>query len=214
MDVATVPVGGSSLGALLSCFGLTAGFVGSLYIWLQPLAADRDQPSVIKRRFLSVFLVCIASFLYLWLLSSKRSDVLAVLHSMGVRWSGLEAAAVIPLVLTMVLFAGPLYYEWLTMVERRSYFKALGALVSLLEEKSTSLIFWRNCIVGPFTEEWVFRACMCPLLLSGGFSFTQIVILCPCFFGAAHLHHITQHMHKQGTELKSAWAEVRYVPTQ
>jgi len=67
-------------------------------------------------------------------------------HSRGA-WGARLKAAVIPLVLTMVLFAGPLYYEWLTMVERRSYFKALGALVSLLEEKSTSLIFWRNCIV-------------------------------------------------------------------
>jgi hypothetical protein len=36
---------------------------------------------------------------------------------------------------------------------------------------------------GPFTEEWVFRSCMCPLLICGGFSWTQTIFLSPFFFG-------------------------------
>jgi hypothetical protein len=38
------------------------------------------------------------------------------------------------------------------------------------------------CAQGPFTEEWVFRSCMCPLLICGGFSWTQTIFLSPFFF--------------------------------
>jgi prenyl protein peptidase len=52
----------------------------------------------------------------------------------------------------------------------------------------------RNLVVGPVTEELVFRACMCPVLLAGGFSPTTTIIIVPFFFGIAHLHHIMQHI--------------------
>jgi hypothetical protein len=103
---------------------------------------------------------------------------------MGVRTAGIVQASVIPLVLTMILFAGPLamsyYDEWLFHFQRGT----IGQyLLDQLKAEVTSLIFWRNYIVGPLTEEWVFRSCMCPLLICGGFSWTQTIFLSPFFFG-------------------------------
>lgn len=52
------------------------------------------------------------------------------------------------------------------------------------------LLIGRNLVVAPFTEEWVFRACVCALLLQGGFSHAAVVLLSPLLFGVAHLHHL------------------------
>ena len=42
----------------------------------------------------------------------------------------------------------------------------------------------RNLLVGPLAEEWVFRACMCPLLFGAGFSDGGSVFLSAVIFGA------------------------------
>jgi len=52
------------------------------------------------------------------------------------------------------------------------------------------LIGLRNYIVGPVTEEWIFRSCMCPLMIAAGFTTTQTILGCPLFFSFAHVHHI------------------------
>ncbi|WFD20424.1 CAAX prenyl protease [Malassezia caprae] len=53
------------------------------------------------------------------------------------------------------------------------------------------LFFWRNYVIGPATEELVFRSCivatmsaLCPTM-----SRTKVMLVAPVFFGAAHLHH-------------------------
>lgn len=49
----------------------------------------------------------------------------------------------------------------------------------------------------PFTEELVFRACMIPLLLCGGFKMSTIIFLSPVFFSLAHLNHLFE-LQQQG----------------
>nr|KJB62142.1 hypothetical protein B456_009G404000 [Gossypium raimondii] len=44
----------------------------------------------------------------------------------------------------------------------------------------------------PVTEELVFRACMIPLLLCGGFKAYNAIFLCPTFFSLAHLNHMME----------------------
>jgi hypothetical protein len=43
----------------------------------------------------------------------------------------------------------------------------------------------------PLTEEFFFRACMCPLLLKSGWSATKITVACPLFFGACNAEALT-----------------------
>ncbi|ELR22428.1 CAAX prenyl protease 2, putative [Acanthamoeba castellanii str. Neff] len=200
----------SGLGAVVSCVGLAGWFVGSLYLWPDLHRIDRNSPVVIKRRFASVGLACVTAVIYLYFWANDR-DLGKVMEWMGVRTTGIIQAAIIPLALTMVLFAGPLamtyYDDWFFHIQRGTLHTYL---FDQLKADVSSLIFWRNYVVGPFTEEWVFRSCMCPLLICGGFSWTQTIFLSPFFFGIAHMHHIIQHLHKQGTELKDAWAEVLF----
>ena len=69
----------------------------------------------------------------------------------GIRTEGLIAASVIPLALTMILFLGPiamlLSNERLRMLFHPSYWS----------QSLTDLIWWRNHVVAPFTEELAFR---------------------------------------------------------
>lgn len=69
----------------------------------------RDHPSTIKKRFFSVFIVMLISPFFVYLFSS--SDLFkhfTIWEVMGLRKEGLFSAFVIPLLLTMVLFLGPL----------------------------------------------------------------------------------------------------------
>lgn len=51
--------------AVAGCLGLAAWFVGSLYIWPDTHRVDRNSPYVVKRRFMSVGLVCVTAVLLL-----------------------------------------------------------------------------------------------------------------------------------------------------
>ncbi|KAI5801455.1 hypothetical protein DFH27DRAFT_652855 [Peziza echinospora] len=58
---------------------------------------------------------------------------------------------------------------------------------------------WRNLIVGPLTEEIVFRACMVPLHIAAGTSPMVIVFTTPLYFGIAHIHHLYEfHLRNPG----------------
>ncbi|CAI5475785.1 unnamed protein product [Closterium sp. Yama58-4] len=64
----------------------------------------------------------------------------------------------------------------------------------------------RNLVVAPLSEEFVFRAALCPLLLAGGFSVTSTVFICPLFFSLAHGHHIWNLVHYHRCSLPQALA--------
>ena len=107
----------------------------------------------------------------------------SVLQLLGLRPAGLLPALAAPLALTACLFAGPLLL--LAWPARPSY--ARETLLSLprlqarppcalhpLPQSHSSLItihiagaqVLRNVLVAPLTEEFVFRACMAPMLLA------------------------------------------------
>ncbi|XP_020523022.1 CAAX prenyl protease 2 isoform X3 [Amborella trichopoda] len=62
---------------------------------------------------------------------------------------------------------------------------------------TSNVLAWRNYVVAPLTEELVFRACMIPLLLCGGFSKYTIVFLSPIFFSLAHVNHLLELYYDQ-----------------
>ncbi|KAJ8874393.1 hypothetical protein PR048_025242 [Dryococelus australis] len=65
-----------------------------------------------------------------------------------------------------------------------------------------NLIWLRNHIVAPLSEEFTFRACMLPLLVQC-FRPMTAVFVCPLFFGIAHFHHMVERM-KNGLDFKRA----------
>ena len=67
-------------------------------------------------------------------------------------------------------------------------------------------IYLRNLVVGPLSEELVFRACLVPLLLSADFSLAFAVGISPLFFGLAHLHHLHRRVTHDHVPFASALA--------
>ncbi|XP_047241088.1 CAAX prenyl protease 2 isoform X2 [Girardinichthys multiradiatus] len=94
--------------SVLSCLLLACCYVGSLYVWRSDL--PRDHPAVIKRRFTSVLVVSGLSPLFVWAWREFTAvrTISPLLGLLGIRLEGFISAIVLPLLLTMVLFLGPL----------------------------------------------------------------------------------------------------------
>ncbi|EDV23727.1 uncharacterized protein TRIADDRAFT_57211 [Trichoplax adhaerens] len=145
--------------SIISCALLAVLYVCSLYVWKN--STDRDDPRVIKKRFISVLIVSILSPIYVWWWSTPAKD--AEGYTIGV-WLGLRIdniilATILPLLLT----------------------------------------------TAPFTEEFVYRACMLPILFSQ-FGFTMAILICPLMFGLAHLHHLIERIIRKDSSLSNAIA--------
>ena len=105
-----------------------------------------------------------------------------------------------PLVTTIMLFLGPLVQE--ISSEPEQWYPS--SLWQSLRHNVHSLIWWRNFVVAPIAEEWVFRACMIPLLSAAGFQFKSLVFLPPLLFGLAHTHHVVSVMRERQVPLLKA----------
>ncbi|XP_066466333.1 CAAX prenyl protease 2 [Tiliqua scincoides] len=195
--------GGSGSGpcpaSLLCCLSLACAYVGSLYVWKSHL--PRDHPAVIKRRFTSVLIVSSLSpfLVWIWKEASGVKPGAALLALLGVRLEGIFPATVLPLLLTMVLFLGPLIQlsmdcPWDLVDGLKVAFDPRFWVLCL-----TDMRWLRNQVIAPFTEELVFRACMLPMLVPCT-GLGPAIFTCPLFFGVAHFHHVIEQLRfRQGS---------------
>ncbi|KAI0399036.1 CaaX protease [Xylaria palmicola] len=146
---------------------------------------SRDAPSVIRARIASVSLTCVVcSLITLVVLTSQgRATHGEALHSMGYWPLGLPETAK-SLLLTAILFSGPLYESLLVDGGWREWM-TLEPVSGLFGEWTR----WRNIVAGPFTEEVLFRSASVPLMLAARTSVARTVFLSPVIFGLAHFHH-------------------------
>jgi prenyl protein peptidase len=110
---------------------------------------------------------------------------------MGFRAPGLLAAAVFPLALVALLFAGPLLYAFYT-----------DTLIP--QDLLHSPIGLRNLVAAPITEELCFRAGLLSYLLASGVSPSRALWLSPLTFGLAHVHHVYDLVKYQGWAVSNA----------
>ncbi|XP_052271069.1 CAAX prenyl protease 2-like [Dreissena polymorpha] len=186
--------------SVLICFVMSFMYVGSLYVWKDNnKQKNRDHPDVIRLRFISVTAVCVLAIPIVWFFGSPSTSPEAhtVLEWIGIRLSGLITALVLPLVLTMVLFMGPLFLHYMDGVFR------LYLEPQYWIKSSKNYIWLRNHVAAPISEEFIFRACMLPFLVPQ-FGEGWSIILCPLFFGVAHLHHLIERVTHQNEEVKDA----------
>ncbi|ORY69488.1 CaaX protease [Pseudomassariella vexata] len=146
---------------------------------------SRDAPSVIRARITSVTLTCVICSVstFVILTSNGNASNTDALHSMGYWPSGLFETAK-SLLLTAVLFVGPLY-ETIVVHEAWRDLITFQPISDLFNEWTT----WRNIVAGPFTEEVLFRSAAVPLMLLAQTSVTKTIFMSPLIFGLAHLHH-------------------------
>lgn len=122
-------------------------------------------------------------FVYLFS-ADKILENVSLFDALGFRIKGLLTAFVLPLILTAILFLGPLSQQ------------AFNGVFKTIEnplQNFTNVLWLRNHIVAPLSEEFTFRACMLPLLLQT-FKPSTAVLITPLFFGVAHFHHMAERL--------------------
>ncbi|KAJ5873546.1 uncharacterized protein N7473_013419 [Penicillium subrubescens] len=146
---------------------------------------SRDAPSVIRARIRAVTGSClVCSLVVLWLVVDKGgSSLSAALSLLG--WWPIDLGDILrSLLLTAILFVGPLYERGIVEGEWRSWFSR-----AKWSESLGGWIGWRNYIAGPITEEVMFRSAIVPLHILAHISPARIIFLSPLYFGIAHIHH-------------------------
>ncbi|XP_011431003.3 CAAX prenyl protease 2 [Magallana gigas] len=173
--------------SVLLCLLFSVIYVGSLYVGIDDKKKNRDHPDTIKHRFInvSIITVIIPIILFFFGTTSDAESAHTFLEWLGIRLHGFIPSLILPLILTMVLFLGPLTLHYVDGVFR-IYLEPRYWVNSL-----QNLIWIRNHIVAPITEEMIYRACMLPLLVPS-FGTGWSVFLCPLFFGVAHFHHMIE----------------------
>ncbi|KAJ5778993.1 hypothetical protein N7457_006713 [Penicillium paradoxum] len=146
---------------------------------------SRDAPSVIRARIRAVTGSCIASsVVVLWLIVGEGNSSLGA----GIRLLGWWPVGLLEtirsLLLTAILFTGPLFERGIVEGEWKFWFRR-----SKLSESLGGWIGWRNYVAGPFTEEVMFRSAIVPLHLLSNTSPGRTVFIAPLYFGIAHIHH-------------------------
>ncbi|PWZ16614.1 CAAX prenyl protease 2 [Zea mays] len=184
----------SGVAAVAACAAMAVFYVAVLYA---PTVILRFPPptslhTFFHRRFAcaavasAASVLATASLLRIWSLSDF-ADMFAVF---GIRKDHLIQAVAIPLLLTSLVYAGSFVARvWLLVSSwgggDEVEIGCAQRLAQWIQAAVADVMVWRNYVVAPFTEELVFRACMIPLLLCGGFKMSTIIFLSPIFFSLA-----------------------------
>ncbi|KAL9253701.1 CAAX prenyl protease 2-like protein [Drosera capensis] len=209
----------SKSGAVAACIAMAVLYVATLY---SPTLVLRLSPAnsfeqFMKRRFAcaavsSVVSIGLASFV---LVPVEEWRLGYMLKIYGVRADHLWSAVVFPLSLTSLMYLGSFVLKFLLLLDSWrescdgwiSFVDVCAVLHSSLDSflaAGYNILTWRTFVVAPITEELVFRACMIPLLLCGGFRPYQVVFLSPIFFSLAHLNHFLEFYNRPNYSLLRA----------
>ncbi|PSR83292.1 CaaX protease [Coniella lustricola] len=147
---------------------------------------SRDAVSVIRARITSVSITCaLTSLTTLGVLTRVGGyEASQALHALGYWPLGLVGASR-ALLLTALLFLGPLY-ELLIVEDGWRAWARLEPVRTVFVDWSA----WRNYVMGPLTEELLFRSAAIPLMLLARTPLNQTIFLSPLVFGLAHVHHL------------------------
>ncbi|SPO31734.1 related to CAAX prenyl protease 2 [Ustilago trichophora] len=131
--------------------------------------------------------------------SLLTSNILPFSPSLTTYLATLSTHILSPLLLTSLLFLGPLYITYLSSeLPFQRHFSFHRDVIL----KFTSLPGLRNFLIGPLTEELVFRSCILTPFFFSDLSLSKLIFASPAFFGIAHIHH-AYNVYLQG-EMASA----------
>ena len=164
--------------AVSYCMLMSMLYVLSMYIGVPNL--PRDFPSVVRARMRNavIYTVVILMIISYDIYEPKLPSCPTFLEMIGFTSFQLISATLKPLLLTIILFLGPIVQY---SIEGNNIFNR-----DFWMEKNW-LLTVRALLIAPVTEEIVYRGCMFPLLYSA-FGTTAIIV-CPLLFGLAHVHH-------------------------
>lgn len=150
---------------------------------------NRNSPASIKARARSVFWVSAtctaitACVLFIY----GTTNFLEVLRPLGLFPVNLFDVTR-SLLLIAILFAGPLFEDGIVNGNWRDWI-SLGSFKRVVID---DWVNFRNLVVGPVSEEVVFRSLAVSLYLLAKVEPKEIVFKTPLIFGLAHLHHFNE----------------------
>ncbi|GAB7352899.1 hypothetical protein MBLNU459_g3490t1 [Dothideomycetes sp. NU459] len=149
--------------------------------------ASRNTPSVIKARIRAVVLTCLLSTVITVSVLGVRGratpqDSLRLLGLFPVHLVDIAKCVL----LVCILFIGPLFEAGVVEGQWRNWFKWSLIRQTVYDDWTG----WRNLVVGPASEELVFRSLAIALFLLTKASPTYVIFVSPLIFGIAHLHHL------------------------
>ncbi|CAI5738315.1 unnamed protein product [Peronospora destructor] len=157
--------------AVIACSCMAAAYVGVLYTLPYTIRRlPRDHPTHILAQFLLICIFCALCPFVLAVFYDHHEASMSFAQWLGIRWEGLVD-------FTRTACGSPL--------------KTSALYYSITHDRLPSL---RTYVLGPLTEEFVFRSCTIPLLVCADFTVKQIVLGSPLMFGAAHLHHFIEYV--------------------
>ncbi|WVF66265.1 hypothetical protein IAT40_001005 [Kwoniella sp. CBS 6097] len=186
-----------------------------------PPVGSRDHPETIKRRMKAVTLSTLLSLsgvyltinsltpsagtfrITIWPPSPPASKTALTLLGLRLpsRFSVWDCG------LAPILMAGPLIAMYmdddLPLVGGRKFGEGVLQKVQRTWNEA-GLIELRNFVVGPVTEELVFRSTIISVSILGGLSFKSLVFGTPLWFGIAHAHHALEVYKKNGSTSSAA----------
>ncbi|CAA7400217.1 unnamed protein product [Spirodela intermedia] len=192
--------------AVGACSAMSLLYVGILYApgLILRLPPPKTVNSFLIRRFICVAIASLISMLAcaillgLWGFDPAPS----IFGIFGIRLDHLWRAVFIPTLLTSLVYTGSLVSKVVIFFQspveaetssRWSLMEITGRqILDSILNVGSNMLFWRSFLVAPVTEEIVFRACMIPLLLCGGFKTLSIIFFSPIFFSLAHLNHFLE----------------------
>lgn len=199
------------LNPILICCVLAAAYVLSLHYGSR--SRSRNDLAVVRWRMAACFAVCLIAWIPLWLeLKTVRKDAEPIwqqlLVCLGLRVRGFVPAAILPVCLTALLYSGPIAMKAIDFwVPTHDAQNGHSASRDIAPRQSRTMVM-RDVLVAPLTEEFVFRACMVPLLIHRGFAVKSVVAIAPLFFGVAHLHHLYELVAFQRLSMSRATLQV------
>ncbi|CAN1820824.1 CAAX prenyl protease 2 [Linum perenne] len=179
-------------------------------LYAPTLVLRLPQPSSLTkfmvRRFVCAAISSMVSIAACALILPKKDECLLNFHCLNVvlcvkQWQ----AVVYPLSLTSLMYVGSLVHKLMLVVESwREHTEQGGHIGDFAKDQLqdfrawmsstiTNVLAWRSYVVAPITEELVFRACMIPLLLCGGFKPYIVICLCPILFSMGKFYFANQH---------------------
>ena len=163
---------------------------------------SRDAPIVIRTRIRLVYAsvaLCLAVTVYI-LAHHLHLSRPTILRSLGLYPITL-ASTVQPLLLTLLLFAGPLFERAIIITTTTTTKKIKTPSPSFLHRLrhdpvhtlTPTIFHYRNYVAAPLTEEVVFRSLLLPLHRHTAPPTSlpsRLIFATPLYFGIAHVHHL------------------------
>jgi len=193
-------------GAIASSY-LVAVFISQLVAPSKP-PLWRNRFQVVRARMIAVSTSSFLCCLLVWKVIKELEDGDISALALTSRHLGLPCPFVIPSILSIkpyfvipILFLGPLYAQ---LLSQELPFQKNWSFQEHFSSTYFSYLGLRNHILAPITEEVTYRACILSIFKLGGISRSKMIWLAPCWFGIAHLHHMTETYKHQRRSMRTS----------